>query len=68
MKKKEELEKTDVVVQFSSCITKDNFHAPPCPHVEYLKTLVERIGIDFRADTVVSETSERRRQEGRYQQ
>ena len=67
MKKKEGLEKSDVVVQFSSCITKDNFHAPPCPHLDYLRSLIERIGIDFRQDTVISDLSERRRQEGRYQ-
>ena len=66
MNKKEGLEKADVVVQFSSCITKDNFHAPPCPHLDYLKTLLERIGLDFRADTIVDATAERRRQEGRY--
>jgi predicted metal-binding protein len=68
MKKKEGLQKGDVVVQFSSCITKDNFHAPPCPHLDYLKSLIERIGIDFRQDTVISDLSERRRREGRYKQ
>lgn len=68
MKRKEGIEKGDVIIQLSSCMTKDNFHAPPCPHLDYLKTLVERIGIDFRADTVISEASERRRQEGRYHQ
>ena len=48
-------------------MTKDNFHAPPCPHLPYLRTLVERTGLDLSTDTVISDTSERRRQEGLYQ-
>jgi predicted metal-binding protein len=66
LKKKEGLEKGDVVVQLSSCMTKDNFHAPPCPHLNYIKTLIGRVGIDVRADTVISEKSQRRRDEGVY--
>jgi len=66
LKKKEGLEKGDVVVQLSSCITKENFHAPPCPHLDYLRTLIERIGLDVQADTVISETSLRRRAAGVY--
>lgn len=68
MKKKEGIQKGDVVVQLSSCMTKDNFHAPPCPHLDYLKTLIERIGVDVRTDTVISDLSQRRRQEGLYHQ
>lgn len=53
-----------VVVQLSSCIAKDNFHAPPCPHLDYLKSLLARIGLDVCEDTVISETSQRRRAGG----
>ncbi|UCD51589.1 MAG: CGGC domain-containing protein [Phycisphaerales bacterium] len=67
LKKKEGLEKGDVVVQLSSCMTKDNFHAPPCPHLDYVRTLIERIGLDVMDDTVVSEKSQGRREEGVYQ-
>jgi len=66
LRKKEGLEKGDVVVQLSSCMTQDNFHAPPCPHLDYIRTLIERIGIDVQADTVISETSQRRREAGVY--
>jgi predicted metal-binding protein len=66
MKKKEGIDKEQVVVHLSSCITKDNFHAPPCPHLGYLKTLVSRLGLDVCEDTVISETSERRRRSGVY--
>jgi len=64
MKKKEGIGKEQVVVQLSSCITKDNFHAPPCPHVDYIKSLLARIGLDVCEDTVISETSQRRRAGG----
>ena len=66
LKKKEGLEKGDVVVQLSSCMTKDNFHAPPCPHLDYIRMLIGRIGLDVQADTVISEKSQHRRDEGVY--
>jgi predicted metal-binding protein len=66
IKKKENIEKDKIIVQLSSCITKDNYHAPPCPHKDYIKTLISRIGIDYLEDTVISEKSQRRREEGMY--
>lgn len=67
IKKKEAIEKDRIIVQLSSCITKDNYHALPCPHKDYLKALIEKIGLDYLEDTVISATSERRRAEGVYQ-
>ncbi len=64
--KKEGIGKDRIVVQLSSCITNDNYHAPPCPHLDYLKTLIARLGLDVRAGTVLSEKSEQRRQGGTY--
>lgn len=66
IQKKEGIEKDRVVVQLSSCMTKDNFHAPPCPHLDYIKTLLTRIGVDYREDTVVSALSDQRRRDGVY--
>ena len=54
IKKREGIEKDQVVVQLSSCITRDNFHAPPCPHLDYIKTLLSKIGVDYREDTVIT--------------
>ncbi len=67
LKKKEKIDKDKIVVQLSSCMTKDNYHAPPCPHLDYIKELISRIGIDVMEDTFVSETSEKRREEGIYE-
>ena len=64
--KKEGITKDRIVVQLSSCVAKDNYHAPPCPHLDYIKTLIERIGIDVREGTVISEKSEQRRADGTY--
>lgn len=64
--KKEGIGKDRVVVQLSSCMTNDNYHAPPCPHLDYIRTLIARIGLDVRDGTVLSEKSEQRRQDGTY--
>jgi len=62
--KKEGLDKDQIMVHLSSCITKDNYHAPPCPHLDYIKALIAKIGIDVCEDTVISEKSEQRRATG----
>jgi len=64
--KKEGITKDRIVVQLSSCITKDNFHSTPCPHIDYLKGLFATLGLDVRQDTYIDEKSEKRRKEGLY--
>ncbi len=66
IKTKEKIEKDRLVVQLSSCITKDNYHGPPCPHLDYLKELITKLGVDICEDTSVSPTSEKRRESGIY--
>jgi predicted metal-binding protein len=66
LKKSEDMDREKLVVQLSSCITKDNRHGPPCPHLNYLKTLIARAGLDVRQDTSISPAAEKRRQEGIY--
>lgn len=65
-KKSEDVGKGQIVVQLSSCITKDNFHGPPCPHLECIKTVIDRVGLDVCQDTFISEVAQRRRQKGKY--
>ena len=65
-KAREGIEKSQIVVHLSTCITKDNFHGPPCPHIDYLKELIGKLGLDVREDTYVSEKSEALRQAGVY--
>jgi predicted metal-binding protein len=66
IKDKEEIEKDRIIVQLSSCITKDNYHGPPCPHLDYLKELIARLGLDVSENTSISQTSEERRKSGVY--
>lgn len=66
LQKKEGIGLDRIVVQLSSCVSKSNYHGPPCPHLDYIKELVARIGMDLREDTVISAKSEQRRKDGIY--
>jgi predicted metal-binding protein len=61
LKKKDSLSADDVVLHFSSCICRENFHGPGCPHYSYLKQLVERKNIKWLEGTRISETARSRR-------
>jgi predicted metal-binding protein len=65
--KKEDIDKDRIIVQLSSCMTKDNYHAPPCPHLDYIKTLIAKVGIDVLEDTEIYAKSQARRDEGIYE-
>lgn len=68
LKKYEGIDKSRMVVQLASCITKDNFHGPPCPHLDFIKTLIERAGMDYRCDTEINKSSQAKREKGIYSQ
>ena len=65
--KGEQVPKERIVVQLASCITTDNFHAPPCPNLAYLKKLIGKAGLDYRQNTSISKIAEARRKEGIYE-
>lgn len=64
--KRDGLNKSAMVVHLSSCITKDNYHAPPCPHLDYLKELIRKVGLDMVEDTWISKTADNRRDGSEY--
>lgn len=66
LRKSEDMAKGRIVVQLSSCITKDNVHSPPCPSLQLIKTVIERAGLDYRCDTHIDEISEAKRAKGIY--
>ena len=66
IKAQERLGKDKIVVQLSSCITKDSYHGPPCPHLDYLKELIGKLGLDVCKNTSISQKAEERRQAGVY--
>ncbi len=57
LRKREGVEKDRIVIQLSSCMTKDNYHGPQCPHLDYVRELIARLGIDTRDDTRISAKS-----------
>ena len=66
-KKKENIEKDNVIVHLSSCISFDSHHGPACPHKEYLKTLIcDKLGLDCVEGSRISDLTETRRQQGIY--
>ena len=66
LEKFESIGKDKIVVQLSSCITNDNYHAPPCPHLDYLKKLISKLELDVVCQTEVCDTSVKLREEGVY--
>ena len=66
MKARDGIEKDQIIVQLSSCITKDNYHGPPCPHMGYLRELIAKLGLDVAEDTVISKKAEKKRKAGTY--
>ena len=63
----QEVEKEQIVVHLSSCITHDNFHGPRCPHLDYLKTMIaDKAGLDLVEGTHISKLAEGRRAKGIY--
>ena len=66
IKKQEGIDKGKIVVQLASCITKDNFHSSPCPHLDYIKGLITKLGLDVCEDTFINQTSEKKRKAGLY--
>ncbi len=66
IKAREEVTEDRIVVHLASCITKDNYHGPPCPHLDYLKQLIGKLGLDVCEDTTISQKAEERRKAGIY--
>ena len=60
-------DRRDVVVHLASCVVSDNYHRPPCPHRDYIKTIVERKGYPVIFGSYISKTAEKKRQDGIYE-
>jgi predicted metal-binding protein len=66
IKKDEGIGKDRIVVQLSSCMTRDNYHGSPCPHLDYIERLIAKLGLDSCGDTCISEKAQKRREAGLY--
>ena len=67
IKQKEHIDAKKIAVHFSSCVSFDSYHGPPCPHKEYLKTMiVDKLGLDLMEGSYISKTTEKLRKKGKY--
>ena len=67
IKEKENIDKDQIQVHLSSCISFDSYHGGECPHKDYLKTLIcDKLGLDCIEGSRISDLTEKRRKEGLY--
>lgn len=61
------VKKDDVVIHLASCMVTDNHHYDRCPHLDYIKHLIEKQGYKTVIEgTMLAKTSEKRRELGEY--
>lgn len=67
LRKKTDLKKEDVVVHLSSCMVTDNHHYDRCPHVDYIRKIVEKKGYaQIVEGSYISSGATRKREAGIY--
>lgn len=61
------INKDDVYIHLASCMVTDNHHYDRCPHVDYIKGIVEKKGYkNLIEGSYVSKNATRKREEGIY--
>lgn len=61
------LNKNEVVVHLASCMVTDNHHYDRCPHVDYIKNIVEKKGYKNVVEgSYISKNATRKREKGIY--
>lgn len=67
IKKKEDIDKDQIQVHLSSCISFDSYHGGECPHKDYLKNLIcDKLKLNCIEGSRISDLTEKRRKEGIY--
>ena len=67
LKNNTDIKKDEVSIHLSSCITTDNYHSDRCPHIDYIKYMIEKKGFnDIIEGSYISKTSTRLREAGIY--
>lgn len=60
-------EKDNVVIHLASCICTDNYHRPPCPHLDYIQAIIKRKGFtNVVLGSYISKISTAKREAGIY--
>lgn len=64
---KNNIQKDEVAVHLSSCMTTDNSHSDRCPHIDYIKSIILKRGYrNIVEGSYISKGAERKRAEGIY--
>lgn len=66
LKNKANINKDEVIVHLSSCITTDNYHYDRCPHIDYIKNIILKKGFNVVEGSYVSKGAEKKRESGEY--
>lgn len=67
LKNKTNIAKSEVVIHLSSCMTKDNFHSDRCPHIYYIKDIIDKRGYsNIIEGSYISKSAEKKRELGVY--
>lgn len=67
LKSKTDINKDEVSVHLSSCMSTDNYHYDRCPHIDYLKNIIVKKGFNNLVEgTYVSKGATRKREIGQY--
>ena len=61
------VEPGEIVFHLASCLSNDNAHYPPCPHLVYIEKILARKKARVVRGSRISATAERRREEGLYE-
>ncbi len=56
----------EIIVHLASCVCSDNYHRPPCPHLEYIVSLIKRKGYSVVLGSYISKKTSSKRQAGIY--
>ncbi|UYZ35009.1 CGGC domain-containing protein [Clostridium beijerinckii] len=67
LKLKNNINKEDVVIHLSSCMTNDNYHYDRCPHLDYIKSIISKKGYNKVIEgSYISKNAEKKRANGSY--
>lgn len=63
---RDQVNKSNIIVYLASCICSDNYHRPPCPHLQYIKDIINRKGYPVILGTYISKITTQKRKNGEY--
>ena len=60
LKKRANIDKSEVIVHFSSCMCRESFHGPKCPHFDYIQEVIGRKEVTTVEGTRISDKTSSR--------